>query len=118
MAASAQYVERKAVDSTTAGTKYITFEKLKKGITGFSITAIKDSGTVGGTITLERRLDSLPTKATAVWKQVGTQSYTLTNTSGAQGDIFPVEIVDGVAYRFKIVATGGKVFLRAAYMYW
>lgn len=113
---SAQFVERKAKDSTIIGTKYITFTQVKKGTTGFQLTAVKDSGTVAGTVTLERRIDPSPSAGTSVWKQVGSQSFTLTNITAPQGDIFPITIQDGVSYRFKIVATGGKAYLYASYV--
>jgi hypothetical protein len=114
-----QYVTRKAKDSTAgAVTKYINFGVIKKGLAGVQITAVKDTGTVGGTIILERRIDTLPTAATAVWKQVGSQSYTLLNSASPQGDIFPVTLQDGVSYRLRVTTTGGKIFLYSAYLRW
>lgn len=118
---SAQYVERKTRDSAGIETKYVTFLNTKKNTTAFQIVAVKDlvvGGTLAGTVTLERRIDTLPTRATSIWKQVGSQSYTISNITGPQGDIFPISLQDGVSYRFKIVGTGGKSYLYASYLHW
>lgn len=117
--ASAQsYIDRKAKDSVAIETKYVYFNNIKKGTTGFQLTAIKKSGTAAGTVTLERRIDTLPTLATAVWKQVGTQSFTITNVSTPQGDIFPVSVLDGQSYRIKVVGTDGVTYIHAASIRW
>ncbi|MEJ7611356.1 MAG: hypothetical protein WKF88_09290 [Ferruginibacter sp.] len=115
--ANAQFVERKAKDSVTIATKYLTWPATKPGTTGFQITVVKDTGTLAGTVTLERRIDTIPTAATSVWMQVGS-SYTITNTTGAQAEIFPISVHDGNGYRFKVVTTGGKAYLYGAYLRW
>ena len=118
--AQAQYVTRAAKDSVAgANTKYINFLNTKKGTVAFQLTAVKDTGTVAGTVTLERRIDTLPSAGTSVWKQVGTQSFTLTNTTSPQGDIFPISVQDGLSYRIKVTTTGGgKVFLYGSSLRW
>lgn len=116
--ASAQYVTRAKKDSAVgAVTKYINFLNVKKA-SGFQLTIVKDSGTVGGTVILERRIDTMPGSETSVWKQVGTQSYTITNTAGPQGDIFPISVPDGLSYRFKVTSTGGRIILYGSYIRW
>lgn len=116
--ASAQYVTRLPKDSANVETRYVTFSGTKTGVKGFQLTAVKVSGTVAGTVTLERRIDTLPTSATAPWVQVGSQSYTITNITAPQGDVFPITVHDGFAYRFKVVQSGGKVYLYASSLRW
>jgi len=115
--ARAQYVERQTVDSVMAnGTQYVTFSSTKSGTTGFQLTAIKKSGTVAGTLTLEQSIDTIPTLGTRVWRQVGSQSFTLTDVA-TQGDIFPITVQSGNGYRFKLVTTGGTYRVYAAYLH-
>lgn len=114
--ASAQYVERHSVDSVSAnGTQYIVWQSTKTGATGFHLTAIKKTGTVAGTVTLEQSIDTIPTISTRTWSQVGSQSFTLTDVA-TQGAVFPISPQSGNAYRFKIVTTGGTFRVYAAYL--
>lgn len=113
--ASAQgFITRSVKDSVAAETKYIYFNNIKKGTTGIQFTALKKSGTVAATVVLERRIDTMPTLATAPWFAVDTVTRSVTNVSTVQGFHFPIDVLDGHSYRLKVVGTNGVTYIWGA----
>lgn len=116
----AQIVTRKpsTKDSTTPGTKYITFTSTVNSIVGIQTSAVKDTGTVAGYAILETRIDTINANS---WVQVknrlGTyDTFKLTNTS-YQTFLWPlVENQYGNGYRVKYVTTGGRVYIYTAHL--
>lgn len=105
IAANAQYVTRAPQDTTNNTTqKVITFTSTPDGLVGIQATVTKLTGTVGGIVYLQTRIDTV---STATWQTVrGTDTLTLSNVSTAQTVIWQISPHYGNGYRVVIEPTG------------
>lgn len=118
-AVQGQTISRKAKDSTSnSATKYVTWNNVVTGTTGFTLTGIKASGTVSGYAVLQVRTDTIPTLATAGWYDYVTpynrrDTLYFTDVTTPQTFSWPApEPLHINGARFKIVTSGTqKIYL-------